>query len=65
VVPSMTACASERAISWLLVCLKDQHYTEEKDAQSHKIEKMVLHPATLSDGGKSVTARGAVFSPEC
>jgi hypothetical protein len=47
------------------VRLKDQQYAEEKDAQSHKIEKMVLHPAILPDGGEGVTASGVVYSPEC
>ena len=37
--------------------LKDQHYAEEKDAQSHKIEKMVLHPAILPDGGEASQVR--------
>jgi hypothetical protein len=37
------------------VCLKDQRYAEEEDAQSQKFEKMVLHPAILADGGAGVT----------
>jgi hypothetical protein len=37
------------------VCLKDQRYAEEEDAQRQKIENMVLHAAILPDGGEGVT----------
>jgi hypothetical protein len=45
------------------VCLKDQRYAEEEDAQRQKVENMVLHPAILPDGGEGVT--GLITTVTC